>query len=198
MPLEHLLERNRAFVHRHDAKALAPPRTIGLAIVACYDPRLDTLLLPSLGLQPGEAFLLRTAGALVQPSGGVMRSLALGVFMFGVQEVVVVGHSSCRMATFETPAFIESFSRRGVTREAFGPMDLREWACAIPDPTRGVEISIANIAGAPFLPRDVTVSGLVLDDRTGELTVVSANSEVGARAMTGPTQHPSDREARDA
>jgi carbonic anhydrase len=186
MPLEHLLERNRAFVAGRQSAALSPPATIGLAIVACYDPRLDKILLPSLGLQPGEAFLLRTAGALVQPAGGVMRSLALGMFMFGVREIVVVGHSSCRMATFESSAFIDAFRRRGVTRDAFGSMDLREWACAIPDPKRGVEISIANIAGAAFMPPDVTVSGLVLDDTTGELTVVPAGREQAARTIADP------------
>ena len=179
MPLDDLLERNQSFVRSRQARPLPAPGTIRQAIVACYDPRLDELLLPSLGLQPGDAFLLRTAGALVQRAGGVMRSLALGVFMFGVREVVVVGHSSCRMATFETPAFIESFRQRGVAREAFGSMDLRDWACAIPSPARGVQISMANIAAAPFLPRDVTVSGLVLDDTTGALTVVSPHDAGG-------------------
>src|SRR5262249_36408441 len=41
-----------------------------------------------------------------------------------------------------------------------------------PDPRRGVAMSVANVKAAPFLPRDVSVSGLVLDDSTGALEVV--------------------------
>ena len=180
MLIDGILERNRDFVRQREARPLSPAGTMPLVVVACYDPRLDALLLPSLGLAQGEAFLLRTAGALVLPGGGVMRSLAMAVFMFGATEIVVVGHSSCRMATFKNAEFIETFRRRGVSREAFGDKDLREWAGAIASPARGVQRSIESIVGSPFLPHDVVVSGLVLDDTTGALELVTRE----ARATT--------------
>ena len=180
MLIDGILERNRDFVRQREARPLAPAGTMPLVVVACYDPRLDALLLPSLGLAQGEAFLLRTAGALVLPGGGVMRSLAMAVFMFGATEIVVVGHSSCRMATFKNAEFIETFRRRGVSREAFGDKDLREWAGAIASPARGVQRSIESIGGSPFLPHDVVVSGLVRDDTTGALELVTRE----ARATT--------------
>jgi carbonic anhydrase len=172
MLVDEILERNRAFVRGREARPLPPVEAKPLVVVACYDPRLDPLLLQALGIEHGEAFLLRTAGALVLPGGGVMRSLGLAVFMFGATEILVVGHTSCRMATFSNAGFIDMFRARGVPREAFGTGDLREWAGAIASPARGVAASVANISSVPFLPPDVTVSGAVLDDTTGELRIV--------------------------
>ncbi|HKQ60628.1 MAG TPA: carbonic anhydrase [Candidatus Polarisedimenticolaceae bacterium] len=172
MLLDGMLEHNRRYVAGRESRPLPPVETLKLAVVACYDPRLDSLLVQALGLEPDKAFLFRTAGAHVRPNSGSLRSLALAVYLFGVTEVVVCGHTSCRMAQFQASDFIEAFRRRGVAREAFGTDDLREWTGAIPGPGRGVQLSVANIRGAAFLPRDLVVSGVVLDDASGALEVV--------------------------
>jgi carbonic anhydrase len=183
MRLDSILSQNEGFVRGREARPLPPPETIPLAVVACYDPRLDALLYGSLGIDPGEVFLLRTAGALLQPGSSALRSLGLAIYLFGVTEVIVVGHTSCRMADFQSAAFIDAFRRRGVRREAFGQEDLRVWAGAIPDPRRGVAMSLANIAAAPFLPQDLLLAGVVLDDTTGALEVVVRPGET-PRAVT--------------
>ena len=180
--LDRIVERNRAFVAGRAARPLPPLEQLHLAVVGCYDPRLDDLFQPALGYQPGKTFLFRTAGALVQPSGATLRSLSMAVYMFGVHEVLVVGHTSCRMAQFKSSEFVEMFRSRGVLRDAFGPTDLREWAGAIPSPRRGVAISVANIASAPFLPQDLVVAGVVLNDETGAIEVVVRPGEVKTRA----------------
>ncbi len=182
--LDAIVERNKAFVARRAAQPLAALEPLHLAVVACYDPRLDALFQPALGYEPGKTFLFRTAGALVQPTGATLRSLSMAVYMFGVTEVLVVGHTSCRMAQFQANQFVETFRRRGVTREAFGEKDLREWAGAIPSPRRGVEISVANIVAAPFLPKDLAVAGAVLDDETGALEIVVRPGETVAPPQT--------------
>lgn len=196
MQLDEILKRNREFVRGRESRPLPAAETIPLAVVACYDPRLDGLIWQSLGLAPGGAFLFRTAGALVQAEGTVAKSLGLAVFLFGVREIVVLGHSSCRMAAFDTSSFIDAFRKRGVAREAFGNEDLRTWAGAIPGPRRGVATSVANILAAPFLPKDLSVAGLVLDDATCALDVVARPGEVPAvepkapDAATAPTPAP--------
>lgn len=186
--LDRILAHNRAFTATRPARELPLVEPRRLAVVACYDPRLDALLLESLGLAPSEAFMLRTAGALIQPQGGVMRSLGLAVFMFGVTDIVIVGHTSCRMATFQNSEFVDMFRRRGVSREAFGTEDLREWAGAISDPARGVQASMRNVAAAAYLPRDVAISGLVLNDATGALTLVG--KEEAREATTAQAAEP--------
>jgi carbonic anhydrase len=183
MDLEQILDRNRAFVRGRAARPLPPVETMPLAVVACYDPRLDTLIADSLGLAAGSAFLFRTAGAALKPDGTVMRSLAAAVFLFGVRDVIVLGHTSCRMAHFDTAAFIDAFRKRGVSRDAFGGEDLRVWAGAVPDPRRGVAQSVESVHAAPFLPKDLSVAGLVLDDTTGGLEVVV---KPGERAAVSP------------
>src|SRR5262249_13115833 len=128
MHLDEVLKRNREFVRGRESRPLPAVEAIPLAVVACYDPRLDRLIWDSLGLAAADAFRFRTAGALVQSEGTVVKSLTLAIFLFGVREIVVLGHSSCRMAAFDTSAFIGAFRKRGVAREAFGNEDLRAWA----------------------------------------------------------------------
>ena len=172
MLLDRILEHNRGFVRGRATRPLPAPETLSLVVVACYDPRLDELLPAALGIVPEKTFFLRAAGTVIRPDGDPLRSLALAVFMFGATEILVVGHTSCRMAAFSSAEFIHTFRARGIARDAFGPSDLREWAGAIPDVRHGVATSVQAIASAPFLPKDLILAGLVLDDATGALDVV--------------------------
>jgi len=185
MLVDDILERNRGWVRGRRPQPLPPVATLRLAVVACYDPRLDPLLLPALGLEPGQAFLLRSAGALLQPGSNTMRSLGVAMFMFGVTEVLVVGHAACRMAAFDTAAFIEEFRRRGVPREAFGDDSLRTWAGAIPSVREGVVQSVTALREAVFVPKDVRVAGVVLDETTGALELVVRPDDAMAAAGAG-------------
>lgn len=189
MALAEILERNRAFLAGRASQPLPPPESIQQLVLACYDPRIDGLLHGALGLDHGDAFLVRSAGAVVTPTGDPLRSIALAVYLFDVKAIAVVGHTSCRMAAFETSAFIDLFRRRGVRREAFGHEDLRVWAGAIAGPARGVQTSVAVLREASCLPRDLEIGGLVLDDATGELEVVVRTDEVvSARHGVGSPQ----------
>lgn len=204
MFVEEILARNRTFALGRAPHPLAPVPHIDLAVIACYDPRLDDLLRTALGLEEGKAFLIRTAGAYVAEGGDPLRSLALAVYLFGVRQVTVVGHAGCRMAAFDTVAFIDSFRRRGVPREAFGPADLRTWAGALPDPRRGVLASVAAIRAAPCLPRDMSVGGLLLEESSGSLEVVLAPDQAvpeGAVSLpppAGPESEPATKTDRAA
>ena len=206
MALDAILEHNRSFARGRAVVPLSPPEAIHLAVLACYDPRLDHLLRPALGLEEGRGFVIRSAGAVVAPDGDPLRSLALAVYLFDVTEILVVGHTSCRMAGFETTRFIEAFRARGVSRAAFGDDDLRAWAGAIPDPRRGVLASVSALRAAPVLPRDLAIGGVVMDDGTGTLDVVISPDEAipgdvpvtraasaeapPARVADGPAPHP--------
>jgi carbonic anhydrase len=172
MLFEELLARNAAFARTRRPQALEPPGTRQLAILACYDPRLDDLIRPALGLAMGEAILVRSAGAAITPAGDPMRSLALAVYLFDVREIAVLGHAACRMAQFDSASFIDAFRKRHVARDAFGTDDLRRWTGALSSPAEGVRQSVSLIRAAPFLPRDLVVSGLLLDDATGVVSVV--------------------------
>ena len=66
----------------------------GLAVVTCIDSRIEPLAL--LGLAPGDAKILRNAGARV--TDDVLRTLVLASYLLGVDRAMVIAHTDCRMA----------------------------------------------------------------------------------------------------
>src|ERR1700722_16396402 len=65
----------------------------GLAVLTCIDSRIDPLGM--MGLAPGDAKILRNAGARV--TDDVLRTLVLAVYLLGVNRMMVVAHTDCRM-----------------------------------------------------------------------------------------------------
>jgi carbonic anhydrase len=171
MFIDDLIAHNHAFVEGQTPKPWPEAEVCSLAVVACFDPRLDALLRPALGLEAGQGFMLRTAGAVVGED--ILRTLAVAIYLFEVRNVLVVGHRRCRMASFPTEDFIDAFQARGVDSQAFETNDLKTWARAISNPQQGVNNSLAAIAGAPFLPADLSLIGAVLDEENGQLEIVS-------------------------
>ena len=66
----------------------------GLAVVTCMDSRIDPLHV--LGMQPGDVKILRNAGARV--TDDMLRTLILATHLLGVDRVLVMPHTDCRMA----------------------------------------------------------------------------------------------------
>src|SRR6187200_2659898 len=66
----------------------------GLAVLTCMDSRIEPLAM--LGLRPGDAKILRNAGARV--TDDVLRTLVLATYLLGVRRVLVVPHIGCRMS----------------------------------------------------------------------------------------------------
>ena len=127
----------------------------GLAVVACMDARLNVYAL--LGLQEGEAHVIRNAGGVVTED--VIRSLAISQHLLGTSEIILVHHTDCGMLTFtddEVKADIESKTglRPHFALEAFSDLesDIRQ--------------SIARIKHSPFVLHKDRVRGFVYDVRS--------------------------------
>ncbi len=88
-----VLSANQAYSSGFRLAGLAPTAARGLAVVTCIDSRIEPLQM--LGLAPGDAKILRNAGARV--TDDVLRSLVLAVNLLGVNRVGVVQHTGCRM-----------------------------------------------------------------------------------------------------
>ena len=73
----------------HSSLTAAPVR--GLVIVTCMDARLDVLR--ALGLEMGDAHIIRNAGGLA--TDDVIRSLIVSQQLLGTHEIVVIGHTGC-------------------------------------------------------------------------------------------------------
>lgn len=89
-----VLAANAAYVDRFDRGGLSGRAARGLAVLTCMDTRIDPLAM--LGLAPGDAKILRNAGARV--TDDVLRTLVLAQYLLGVERVMVIAHTDCRMA----------------------------------------------------------------------------------------------------
>src|SRR3989441_1737385 len=89
-----VLAANEAYARSFPHRGLQARAAQGLAVLTCIDSRIDPLAM--LGLRPGDAKILRNAGARV--TDDVLRTLVLASYLLGVDRVMVVAHTDCRMA----------------------------------------------------------------------------------------------------
>ena len=87
---DELLAANERYAASFGLAGLGPRPRRGVAVLTCMDARLDPLRF--LGLEPGDAHVLRNAGAEITED--VVRSLALS-HGAGTREVYVVAHENC-------------------------------------------------------------------------------------------------------
>src|SRR5437870_10767162 len=104
MMLDELLANNTRFLEKGRLPIIGHAPRKRTAVVTCMDCRLVRMFEDALGLERGEVLELRTAGATISPperagaSSDLIRSLAGGIYLLGVREVLVVGHTECGLA----------------------------------------------------------------------------------------------------
>ena len=130
----------------------------GLGVLTCIDSRIDPLR--TLGLLPGDAKILRNAGARVTPD--VLRTLALASYLLGVERFMIVAHTDCRMAAGDEASVHAAIASAG------GP-DTRSMSFMTTDDQRGSLIDdVQRVRSWPFLGR-VVVGGFLFHLDTGRL-----------------------------
>ena len=161
-----VLDANEAFAADFQNPHLQGRAARGLAVVTCMDSRIDPLRM--LGLSKGDAKILRNAGARV--TGDVLRTLVLAVHLLGVQRVMVVAHTDCRMSK-QTDADVHAAIRAGSgidTRSLeFGTVD---------DQERVLHEDVQRIRSSPYLPAGLPVIGCIYDVARGSWTSASPNN----------------------
>ena len=90
-----ILTANEAYAAGFEHADLEARAAKGLGVLTCMDSRIDPLAM--LGLAPGDAKILRNAGARV--TDDVLRTLVLADHLLGVDRVMIVAHTNCRMAS---------------------------------------------------------------------------------------------------
>jgi carbonic anhydrase len=139
---------------------LAPARKV--AVVACMDARLNPYGL--LGLQEGDAHVIRNAGGVV--TDDEIRSLSISQRLLGTEEIILIHHTDCGMLTFTDDEFKRSIQddigiKPEWAAESFGDLD------------EDVRQSIARINASPFIPHKGSVRGFVYEVETGRLREVT-------------------------
>ncbi len=150
--IDDLLDHNRDFTPANaPASTDARPRR-RVAIVACMDARLD--LFGALGLEPGDAHVLRNAGGAV--TDDVIRSLAISQRKLGTREVMLVHHTDCGMTTITDDGFRAELARDTGIAPAFAIESFQDVAA-------DVRQSLLRVRHSPFLPHRDQVRGFVYD-----------------------------------
>jgi carbonic anhydrase len=173
---EQMLERNRDFAAGQSvADTLMPslPRAlpnVRAIIIGCADMRVDPAHV--LGIQPGEAVVMRNIGGRITP--GLLEQLGLlgrigevaGAIPGGGADfhLIVLQHTDCGM--LRLAGDVEMLTHY------FRVSESELSAKAVTDPRAAVRLDVASLRAIPALPAAWLVSGLVYDVATGLVEVV--------------------------
>jgi carbonic anhydrase len=156
-----LLAANRHYRDEFHDSGVAGIAAKGLAVLTCIDSRIDPLAL--LGLRPGDAKIIRNAGARVTPDA--LRSLVIAANLLGVSRICVVQHTDCAMVGSSEEEF------RARVSAARG-LDASGWEfLASTDQLATLREDIAAIRACALMPPDVHIGGFIFNVRSGELGV---------------------------
>ena len=157
-----VLVSNEQFVREFQHSELTGTARKGLAIVTCMDSRISPLAV--VGMEAGDAKILRNAGARV--TDDVLRTLVLASYLLGVNRVLVMPHTDCRMAS------ADEASIHATIKDQFG-VDTRSLEFrTVSDQRSALSIDVTRIRTYPLLQKGVSVAGAIYNVSTGQLEPV--------------------------
>ncbi|MEA2412227.1 MAG: carbonic anhydrase [Thermoleophilaceae bacterium] len=157
---DHMLEVAAARAEQLAARGLSPKPRRKVAVLSCMDTRID--LFPMLGIDRGDAHIIRNAGGLV--TDDAIRSLSASQRLLGTEEIVVVMHEGCGLHGASEDEFAQALAADGA---------LPSWRLgAFDDVVETLLGSLARLRMSPELPSRDKIRGFVFDPETGELREV--------------------------
>jgi carbonic anhydrase len=153
-----ILSANAAYAAAYEHTDLEARAAKGLGVLTCMDSRIDPLAM--LGLVRGDAKILRNAGARV--TDDVLRTLVLADHLLGVNRVMIVAHTNCRMAS-GTEDDVHTAIR------ATGGPDTRSISfLTTTDQEAALREDVQRVRSWPYLD-NISVGGFIYDLNTGRL-----------------------------
>jgi carbonic anhydrase len=174
--LDRMLQRNKEFAARQSAAGTLMPSlpralpNVKAVIIGCADMRVDPAHV--LGIEPGEAVVLRNIGGRINP--GLLEQLGLlarigevaGEIPGGGEEfhLVVLQHTDCGITRLVGDA--------DMLTHYFQIQEAELKTKAVNDPRAAVAFDVAELRAIPALPGAWRISGLVYDVATGLVDIV--------------------------
>jgi carbonic anhydrase len=134
----------------------------GLAIVTCMDSRINPLSV--VGMKSGDAKILRNAGARV--TDDVLRTLVLATYLLGVERILIMPHTNCRMAQVDDV----EIHREIDTKHGIDTSEIE--FKTVPDQRQALIEDVQKVRSYRLLNKDVVVGGAIYDVATGKITPV--------------------------
>jgi carbonic anhydrase len=125
------------------------------------DARIDPLA--ALGLELGDAHVLRNAGAFA--TDDMLRSLVVSQRLIGTRSVAVIGHTECGAFGLNEPEFVQS-----LTWETGSKLDLHFGS--FDDLDAHVLAQMARVRACTWIPHTDDVRGFVYDVADGSVRPV--------------------------
>ncbi|MBI5974730.1 beta-class carbonic anhydrase [Staphylococcus canis] len=178
--LESILSFNKDFVENKDYEAYTTSKTPSkkAVLLTCMDTRLQDLSTKALGFNNGDLKVVKNAGATIShPYGSTMRSLLVGIYALGAEEIIIMGHKDCGMGSINVDEVMNTMKSRGVDEQVFhilehSGIDVSNFLKGFDDVYDNVRQNIEMIYSHPLFDPKVPVHGLVIDPHTGELDLV--------------------------
>jgi carbonic anhydrase len=174
--LDEVLTHNNRFVSERQGKINRSPAK-KVVVFTCMDTRLVDFLEPAMGIRRGDATVIKNAGtAVLDPNGGVIRSLAVAIYALGCEEVFVIGHLDCGMADLNVDRIERAMLSRGVPADSIRALkpELGEWLGGFQDVNANVRRVTRLLRDNPLIPSDVPVHGLMFDPARGSIESLDA------------------------
>lgn len=150
---------NDAYAATFTDRGLTGTAARGLAVLTCIDSRIDPLA--ALGLAPGDAKIIRNAGARV--TGETLITLILAVYLLGVERIFLMPHTDCGVTKVSDADIHARAAEHGIdTKSVDFPLITHQDAALRND--------LLRIRTSPFLPRTVAADGALFDVAAGRLT----------------------------
>jgi carbonic anhydrase len=150
------------------APGLSPRPQRRVAVLACMDTRID--LFAMLGLQRGDAHIIRNAGGLA--TDDAIRSLSASQRLLGTDEVIVVMHERCGLHRASEDEFARALAADGI---------LPTWRLgAFEDLDATLRHTLTRLRASPELSNRERIRGFVFDPETGALREVGEGSAVAS------------------
>jgi carbonic anhydrase len=128
-----------------------------VAVLSCMDTRID--LFPMLGIERGDAHIIRNAGGLA--TDDAIRSLSISQRLLGTEEIVVVMHDGCGLLGASEDDYARALAADGARPS---------WRLgAFENVEHALRDSLQRLRSAPELTAREHIRGLVFDPESGRL-----------------------------
>jgi carbonic anhydrase len=163
--IDEVFAANEIYSRTHELRKLGPRPERSLAVLMCMDTRLS---IRTLGLQPGDAHIIRNAGGIV--TDDAVRSLVVSHYLLGTQEIMVINHTDCGlMHTSEQDLRTRIQNEAGTA--AVAPAFFYAFFQNI---ELNVQQQLQKLRTHPWIPKSVAVRGFVYDVATGRLREIKS------------------------
>jgi carbonic anhydrase len=156
------LEANDEYIKSFKYSELTGVAQKGLAIVTCMDSRINPLSV--VGMKSGDAKILRNAGARV--TDDVLRTLVLATYLLGVERILIMPHTNCRMAQVDDV----EIHREIDTKHGIDTSEIE--FKTVPDQRQALIEDVQKVRSYRLINKDVIVGGAIYDVATGKITPV--------------------------